>query len=149
MRFLPASAMWGTLAALLALSMPAAAQHTASVLRPVRVAVPDEFPTPGARALIVRSPAAGQGDVIILNHAHATAEALSAALALLRELRRSIANPPHTQVVTMQGFTARGAIDRGTLEPLKSRLDLLRSRRPARIGNLGMGKWIELPGDRR
>jgi hypothetical protein len=133
--------------ALALLAVPARAQHGAeSATRSVQVVLPDSFPAPGARALVVRF-ATGR-DLIILNREHATPQALAAAVALLKELRRRHGVVANTQVVTMQGFTPirRGA-ERASAR-FRASIQALNSRPISRVGNVGRGRWIELVDSR-
>lgn len=138
-------------ASALTLLAPAAqAQRDGLAASPsVQVALPDSFPSPDARALVVRF-ATGR-DLIILNREHATPHALAAAVALLKELRRTNPRVANTQVVTMQGFTPLGAARGRTGAAFRATIEALNRQPPARIGNLGRGRWIELgdPGSAR
>ncbi|HJU64866.1 MAG TPA: hypothetical protein VJ596_04280 [Gemmatimonadaceae bacterium] len=127
--------------ATIVLSTPAGAQFGVAASS-VRVAVPDSFPAPGARALVVRF-ADGQ-DIILLNPEHASAEALAAALTLLGELRRATPRAPATQVVTIQGYVRHRAASVGALGRHRMIMELLHRQPIARIGNLGQGRWIAL-----
>jgi hypothetical protein len=123
-----------------------AASAQSPARRPVRVAVPNEFPSADARALIVRFASAEKGDVIVLKETDVTPETFVAAVALLHHLRKSSAAPQYDEVITVQAFAPVG---RGGDARLKARLAgvlaQLRAQPLARIGNLGQGRWIEVP----
>jgi hypothetical protein len=128
----------------LALLAPSAgAQRAGAIASPsVQVAVPDSFPAPGARALIVRY-ATGR-DLIILDRRHATPEVLAAAVALLKELRRTNQRLASTQVVTMQGFTPLGSGTGRSRAAYRAAIEALNRQPVTRIGNLGRGRWVAL-----
>ncbi|HEX7052282.1 MAG TPA: hypothetical protein VF188_18895 [Longimicrobiales bacterium] len=111
------------------------------------VAVPDSFPATSAHALVIRYAGPNQQDVILLNPAGATVEALAVALTTLRERRTSRSMPLHTEVTTIQDFAPRGAAHRAYARLERVLNDLLAQRR-SRIGNLGLGRWIELADPR-
>ncbi|MFN2565815.1 MAG: hypothetical protein ABR499_12530 [Gemmatimonadaceae bacterium] len=125
-----------------AIGVPVATAQSAP-RRPVRVAIPSKFPTPEARALVVRYAAPDEGDVIVLNDAGLTTESFHAALALLRHLRKSAPAPEQDVVATVKGFAPLRA-DSRLLSRLAALLAQLRSRPLVRIGNLGQGRWLEL-----
>jgi hypothetical protein len=111
----------------------------------VRVAIPDTFPLPDARALIVRYASDDRPDVIVLNPTAATPDALAAALALLHDLyKERPAAPGRYLVATLKGFAPLGDPNPATLRRLASQLSALRAQPPSRIGNVGRGRWIEL-----
>jgi hypothetical protein len=113
----------------------------------VRVAIPDRFPLPDARALVLRYSSIDKPDVIILDPAHATSETLSAALTLLRHLYKERPPAPGRYVVaTLKGFAPLGRRDPAVLRQFESQLSALRAQPSSRIGNLGRGRWIELTG---
>jgi hypothetical protein len=133
-------------ATLLAVATSAA---TADAQRPidsrVRVAIPDQFPLPDARALVLRYSLVDKADVIILHPAHATSETLSAALTLLRHLDKERPPAPGRYVVaTLKGFAPLGQPNPAALRQLENQLSALRAQPSSRIGNLGRGRWIEL-----
>lgn len=117
----------------------------------VRVAIPDRFPLPDARAIVLRYSSIDNPDVIVLDPAHATSETLAAALTLLRHLYKERPPAPGRYVVgTLKGFAPLGRPDPAALRRLAGQLAALRAQRSSRIGNLGRGRWIELapPGSR-
>ncbi|HEX7238896.1 MAG TPA: hypothetical protein VF263_01410 [Longimicrobiaceae bacterium] len=130
------------LAALTPLGVPAAAQQPAK--QPVVIGIPDAFPRQGARAMVFRYASAGNRDVVLLDGASATPEALAAAVLLVRDLRRSHPKLKDDQVATLTRFTPPRGLDPRTLSALASRLEELKRRPSSRIGSLGSGRWIEL-----
>lgn len=113
--------------------------------RPVRVAIPNEFPSTDARALIVRFASPEKGDVIVLRETEVTAQTLVAAVALLHRLRKSGAVPDHDEVVSVKGFVPLGRGDARLASRLSVILERLRAQPVARIGNLGQGRWLDVP----
>ncbi len=134
----------GALAVALVIGIPTAGAQS-SQSRPVRVAIPNQFPTSDARALVVRYASPDKGDVIILNAASLTPESFVAAVALLRHLRKAEPTPTQDIVATVKGFAPLGRGDTRLLQQLTAVLAQLRTQPLARIGNLGQGQWIELP----
>lgn len=120
----------------------AAAQSRARA--PVRAAVPDSFPVPGAKALVLRYAGAQKPDVIMLNSANATPEALAAAIAFLQTDRRATPAPEHDEVITVTGFAPARTTRATVLAKAAAKLAELHARPVARIGNLGPGRWLEL-----
>lgn len=120
-----------------------AAQRRASG-RTVQLAIPDRFPSREATALVVRFAAPGTADLVMLDGRSANPETLGAALAVLRRLRTSNPSPSHDVVTTVTGFaTVRQSPARRA--QLEETLRTLNARPSARIGNVGPGRWIELP----
>ena len=132
-----------TLPLALAVGTGSSAQSTAR--RPVRVAIPNQFPSADARALVVRYASTEKGDLIVLKEADVSPEAFVSAVALLRHLRKS--NPPagRDEVVTVKGFAPIGRGDPRLTSRLTAVLARLRAQPLARIGNLGQGRWLDLP----
>ncbi|HET6232341.1 MAG TPA: hypothetical protein VFE05_19860 [Longimicrobiaceae bacterium] len=110
---------------------------------PVDVVLPDSFPEPSAEVLVMRFES-GKTDVIVLP-ADATPQALGAGLALLRRERRTHARAEHDQVLIVQGFVAPSRLPAPTLEALASKLAEVRATPQSQVGNLGTGRWVELP----
>jgi hypothetical protein len=142
-RFAMSLACAFALAAPLTLATGAASAQS-SARRPVRVAVPDQFPSADARALVVRFASPEKGDVIVLKAADLTPETFVAAVALLRHLRKSVATTDRDEVVTVKSFASLRQDARLT-SLLTTVLARLRAQPPAPIGNLGQGRWIDLP----
>jgi hypothetical protein len=110
----------------------------------VRVAIPDRFPLPDARAVVLRYGSSDKPDVIILESARATPEALSAAVALLQTLRkqRTVA-PGRYAMAVVKGFAPLRELSPQERTRLAAQLSQLRAGRVSRIGNLGPGRWGE------
>lgn len=110
-----------------------------------QVAFVEALPTRGARAEIVRFPAGARPPLILLDaHAVTRRDVVAALLAL--EHARSRPVPRSGTVARLTLMTADDAGDHSSA--LSARADrILRALRAApqvRIGNLGIGRWIEL-----
>lgn len=138
--------VWVAAAATLVLSAgaPPTVAAQGGQARSIRAAIPKEFPKPDASALIVRYADPGKGDVIVLNPARLTSESFRAAVALLRQIRKT--DPPADQdvVVTVNGFAPLARTDARFESRLNAILAQLRSQPVARVGNLGQGQWLEV-----
>ena len=143
----------GTLAVLaiaIASGAPAAAQGQAR--KPVVVALPDSFPETheprgqitGVRGMVVRFASPGKRDMVILKHDDASPETLAAAINLLRRFRREVPNPQSDRVATLVDFVPP-KLTPAAREALAARLRELNSQQASRVGNLGSGRWIEIP----
>jgi len=134
-----------------ALAAPAPAQQGRGLDRPVIVALPDVFPAleaPGvdALALVYRfGGPRGRADIIVLNPAHATPEALRVAVLALRRLRanreldsgRKLVIPVVPDPPAAQRDAARF---RALLERLRN------DSRAGGIEGLGAARWLEFRG---
>lgn len=132
-----------------AIALPCAVSLAAASQRPsgptaVEVVIPDRFPSTEAFALVVRFAAPGKTDLVLLDARHATPQTLGAALALLRHLRATSPRPGHDVVTTVRGFaTVRASAPRTAA--LEGVLRILNAQPTSRVGNLGTGRWVELP----
>lgn len=136
------------LLALFAIVLPSASPGIAQYGgRPVIVLLPDVFPQstfPGApqtsvRLTIVREP--GKTDVIVLNPAHATPDALGAALVMLRRHRTMLPDVAQPTAMQITEFPpqARGRSQAAVSAVLQRLLAQPRSA----LGRLGRGRQIE------
>lgn len=132
-------------AALVALAIAATALHIGAQAegRPVRVVVLDSLPVANARALVLQEGRGVQPITIFLTAASANPEMLGGALAIVRKLRARPLAANRTLLVPVTGVVRRGAISPRTERRLTSILRRLEDRPPARIGNVGRGRWIE------
>ncbi|HET6229085.1 MAG TPA: hypothetical protein VFE05_03335 [Longimicrobiaceae bacterium] len=105
--------------------------------------MPDSFPAADVRILVMRF-ASGKPDVVMLNHATVDADALAAGMALLRNMRREDPRPATDVVAVVQGF-APGQPGAHAAPGWATRLAELQAQPRSRIGNLGAGRWIEMP----
>ncbi len=133
-------------AATLAAAFGSYASARAQDAAPVRIAVVQELNGIPGKALILRAP--GEVDVVVLKATDANAEALGAALDQLLRLRVSAPAPQKTRLMALQGYAAYPWKNKGAERVLTSMLHKL-SREPlVNIGNLGQGRWIEIPDAR-
>lgn len=131
--------------ALLFSSAPAAAQRPDG---PVIVAITDTLPSRDARAVLMRYPRGSHRDIIILKRDEASVELLGGVLAMLEQRRVKGRKDAQQEVVTIQGV-AIDAVPAAILPVLKATLELLSKQPEARIGNLGRGRWLQMPGTRK
>lgn len=131
--------------ALVSLSAPTAAQRPDG---PVIVAVTDTLPSRDARAVLIRYPRESHRDIIILKSDDATVELLGGALAMLEQRRGRGRKDAQQEVVTIQGV-AIDAVPANMLPVLKATLERLSQQPVVRIGNLGRGRWLQMPGTRK
>lgn len=115
------------------------------------VAVPETFPLVEARAIVWRQERGNEADVILLHPGHADAQTLATAKALLKELRDTPTTWRGDQMVVMTSHTVQGSLDQETVARYRRVLDDLTRRPRVTLGNVGPGRWVELPmtGDRR
>lgn len=133
-----------------AFGAPAAAQGQAR--KPVIVALPDSFPETheprgqitSVRGMVVRFASPGKQDMVILKRDDASPETLAAAINLLRKFRNAVHNPQSDRVATLVGFVPP-KLTPASREALAARLRQLDSQQTSRVGNLGRGRWIEIP----
>ena len=111
----------------------------------VQLVVPDSFPSQAGRAFVMRFAGARQSDVVVVNRSALSARTVAAAMALLRGLRRQIAQPPHDMLTLVDGFVEMPGVNAHEIAGWERALEQLRAQRPSNIGNLGRGQWIELP----
>jgi hypothetical protein len=111
----------------------------------VQLVVPDSFPSQAGRAIVMRFAGARQSDVVVVNRSALSARTVAAAMALLRSLRRQIAQPPHDMLTLVDGFVEMPHANTREIAEWERAVDRLRAQRRSRIGNLGRGQWIELP----
>lgn len=126
----------------LALAIPAAAaaqQRATSV----RVALVDELPVHGARAVVVREGGAAGAMTILLTRASANPEMLAGALSLARRLRARSLEPTGRFVAPLAGAVRRRPASSDTERRLAALLHRLEEQPAVRIGNLGTGRWVE------
>ena len=134
---------------LIALLLFAAASPSSALTQyrrtPIRVAIVDSLPVRGARALVVREGGAAGFTTIILTRASANTEMLAGALALARKLLERPLGPTGRLVAPVSGAARRGPASTGTEQRLTAILRRLEGQPHARIGNVGRGRWIEIP----
>ena len=129
------------LAVLLAAPPAARAQH--SVAAPVFVAVPEVFPDLDARAFIVRE--RGR-DIVVLDPAGATTEALAMSLFVLGSLRERFPEPTEGELIPITGFAMTRAPSGEHLRRIVGTLKRLEAAPTTAVGNLGPGRWVRLVG---
>lgn len=137
-------------AAILLAAAPPPAYHAAGPDL-VTIAIPDQFPDrfiPDNQAgtfvaAILRRP--GENDVIMLNSDFATAESLASAIEGLRQSRHQYTAP--TRAMTGLVKSVDPAIGR-PLVALREILDELGDRPKSAKGNLGYGRWMDVPAAR-
>ena len=129
------------LAALLATPVAAAAQNAHAA--PVFVAVPETFPDLDARALIVRE---GGRDIVVLDPAQVTVEALAMSLFVLGSVRERYPEPTEGELIPVTGFAMTRAPSGEHLRRIVGTLKRLESAPTASVGNLGPGRWVTLVG---
>ncbi len=117
----------------------------------VIIALADDFPQMSSKsprggrvsAMVVRYPAGGGSDVILLRR-DASPETLAGAVRLLRRVR---AQEPHPQATRVSVLTGIGNSVRSGSAPtngLARALQQVRQQRQVRIGNVGLGRWISV-----
>jgi hypothetical protein len=111
----------------------------------VQLVVPDSFPSQAGRAIVMRFADGQRSDVVLVNRSALSARTVAAAMALLRSLRRQIAEPPHDMLTLVDGFVEMPGANAHEIAGWERALDRLRAQKPSNIGNLGRGQWIELP----
>lgn len=120
---------------------PAPVEKGASVL----LIVPDSFPDASVKALVVRYASPTERELIVLKKADA--EYLAVALAVLRDMETKHGNLSRDQVIPVRGFApVRKNAERGFLKKYDATIQKLLRQPRSRVGNLGTGRWIELPG---
>ncbi len=128
---------------LAAISTPRLAPAQAGSPRPIVVALPDVFPEVEARSLIVRTP---ERDMVVLRDDGTTSQTLLMSLSLLETLRTDEPRPEAGQVIPITGFAVRRAPSEDKRRKVEATLRRLREAPPTRVGDLGPGRWIPLPG---
>ena len=132
----------------LPLGSPGVAQHGG---RPVVVLIPDVFPQVTfagapqgeARLMIVREP--GKTDIIVLNPAHATPDAMGAALVLLRRHRTMFPDPARPTSVQVTEFPPLS--NRRSHAAFSALLRRLQAQPHAPAARFGRGRQIQLDPD--
>lgn len=142
--------IWITLLLALASAAPVGSSATAQqpVANPVVVILPDSFPQttfPGApqsdaRLMIVREP--GKQDVIVLNAAHATPDALRFAFDALKMHRTRFPDIREPMAIRIAELPA--GIPRRSPAAFAATLAQLRAAPVSQLGRLGRGRRIEL-----
>jgi len=130
--------VWGTLirpASMAAQTVPSS---------PVRIAVPDSFPAPGAVAMVLRYNDLTDGDVILLERSALRPEVLGSAIVTLRATRRHSAVAGSVEAVMITGGVPMRRLPPGITARLRRTLTELQAQPVTQIGNLGRGRWIEL-----
>ncbi|MDP9200690.1 MAG: hypothetical protein M3P26_01990 [Gemmatimonadota bacterium] len=111
----------------------------------VIIVVPDEFPTRGARAIVMRDLRPLQEDVIALDRESVTAEGLIAAMSLLQQMRAEpVRAGAATVVATVTGFAPATTLSEEKARKARALLAKLLGRATANVGNLGRGRWLRL-----
>lgn len=111
---------------------------------PVVIAAPATFPRPTGRAVIYRFPQQ-LTDVIVLRASDGTADDLRVALVALRQLRKASPRTKQDQVTVVAGYLPLADAGPGVKAALAKRLSELQNQPVAQVGNLGPGRWIQLP----
>jgi hypothetical protein len=125
---------------------PAAAHAQSSIAaKRVVVAVPDSFPDKDASLVVIRYRASDQPDLILLNSAKMSWESLAVGMAVLRKGRATNPAPPADEVTAVHGFASDRRSTPAFQAKVQSIVARLQSQPPAKIGNLGRGRWIDLP----
>jgi hypothetical protein len=96
----------------------------------------------------MRYPREPHRDIIILKAEGASAELLGGALAMLEQRRAKGRKDAQQEVVTIQGV-AIDAIPARVAPVLKAALERLSQQPVVHIGNLGRGRWLQMPGTRK
>ncbi|HET9947746.1 MAG TPA: hypothetical protein VFQ22_02355 [Longimicrobiales bacterium] len=141
------SATSGRAAVLGALLIVGLALAPASVLaqtpsdHPLFLALPERFPELDARVVLIREPSR---DVVVLNPADATPEALFTGLRLLRRFRDRPRPPGEGQMIPITGFVVPPALYEADRARLERYLAELRGRPVTGLGTLGAGRWLAL-----
>jgi hypothetical protein len=134
------------LASAVPIGSSATAQQPAAI--PVVVIIPDSFPQttfPGAPQsdtplMIVREP--GKKDVIVLNSAHATPDALRFAFDALTRHRTMFPDVRESMAIRIAELPTR--IPQRSRAAFAAALAQLRAAPPSQLGRLGRGRRIEL-----
>ena len=137
----------GLLAVAVAGARPLAAQQPHPM---VRIAVPDSFPTRSQQpALLLRTGTDPLEPVILLNKAKLDEDALAAALVAVDVLLRQPIDPRQTQVVNLAMFKHARPVNSPARALAAGYLKQLRTRPVTRIGNIGRGRWMQIPAPTR
>lgn len=128
-------------AVLLAAPLAVRAQHSGAA--PVFVAVPETFPDLDARALIVRE---GGRDIVVLDPAEVTTEALAMSLFVLGSVRKRYPEPTEGELIPITGFAMTRAPSGEHLRRIVGTLKRLERAPTTAVGNLGPGRWVRLVG---
>lgn len=114
-----------------------------------QVAFVESLPTRGARAEIVRFPDGTRPPLVLLDARGSTRDDVMAALIALEQARRRPAPRPgtHARLAVMSARDASGVA--ATYGARADRIiQEIRGAPLARIGNLGVGRWIEIDATR-
>lgn len=141
-----------SMTAMLLLPLIAGAQATGR--KAVVLAIPEAFPqtrepsgmTTTIRGMVVRFASPDKPDMIILDRTDASPETLSAAIQLLAQFRRASPTPKHDRVATITGFVPPKLTPESRTK-LNRALSVLHATQLSRVGNLGSGRWMELPDE--
>ena len=137
----------GLLAFAVAGARPVAAQEPHPM---VRIAVPDSFPLRAAEpAMLLRSGTDPFEPVILLNKAKLDEETIAAALTAVGVLLRQPIEPRQTQVIRLATFKHARPVNSPARTLAAGYLRQLRTRPVTRIGNIGQGRWIQVPAPTR
>lgn len=109
------------------------------------LALADSMPMKGARAIVLfRAQPTGR-NIIVLPGQSARAVDVGAALALLARLQREHAGDNNSVVVPVSGMTPTRPIAGARVAAWDAILRRARERPVSRLGNIGAGRWLELP----
>lgn len=137
----------GLLAFGVAGARPLAAQQPRAT---VRIAVPDSFPARSQPpALLLRSGTDPLNPVILLNKAKLDEQVIAAALVAADVVRRQSIEPRQTQVIALATFKRARPLSAHAHAVAADYLRQLRTRPVTRIGNIGPGRWIQVPAPTR
>lgn len=107
------------------------------------VAIPDEFPSINAKAMVVREPGI---DLVLLKDGEVTLDALSMALHVLRDARERVPAPAIGYLIPITGFVVEKAVEGPARRALEQTLERLTDAETVDLGSLGTGRRIRLPG---
>lgn len=127
----------------LALTLVPVRPANAQAARKIQVALVDSLSAPGARAEVVRF-SEDRPDLILLRATTATRDDLVAALATYEHVRtRRPDRPGLVARTTIVGGGATAPPDAEVSRKAEAMLRQVKAAPPARIGNLGRGRWSE------
>ena len=109
------------------------------------LALVDSVPRPNAIAAVVRDPAPGKTDIVVINQSAATPQVL---FAILGELEASRTLDSALTRVTYKFFVSAkpvGPLPDDKLRQMSDALEQVRHRPISQIGNIGMGRWARFP----
>jgi hypothetical protein len=131
---------------LAALALTAAAQAQGQEHRSVRIAVPDSFPgRHGEPAVVIRTAADPLTPVVLLNRATLSEGVVASALATANLLLHRPIKAGETQVMGIASLHQIRPMSESAHALGARYLRQLQAQPTTRIGNVGAGRWIEVP----